>query len=68
MGFISVKATYKLKGLVNVSGFDVDPGWTARLIFTVFNAGPGDDPPRKGAFEFLIWIADLDEVSVQAQA
>ncbi len=28
MAFISMKATYKMQGLINVSGFHVDPGWT----------------------------------------
>ncbi len=60
MGFISVKATYKLKGLVNVSGFHVDPGWSGRLIFTVFNAGPSTIHLERRLPVFLLWIADLD--------
>ncbi|OBX17950.1 hypothetical protein A9995_14230 [Erythrobacter sp. QSSC1-22B] len=63
MGFISVKATYKLKGLVNVSGFHVDPGWSGPLIFTVFNAGPATIHLQRGLPVFLLWIADLDEAS-----
>jgi len=63
MGFISVKATYKLKGLVNVSGFHVDPGWSGRLIFTVFNAGPSTIHLERKLPVFLLWIADLDEAS-----
>lgn len=63
MGFISIKATYKLKGLVNVSGFHVDPGWTGRLTFTVFNAGPATIHLEQGLPIFLLWIADLDEKS-----
>jgi dCTP deaminase len=63
MAFISIKATYKLKGLVNVSGFHVDPGWTGRLIFTVFNAGPATIHLEQGLPVFLLWIADLDEES-----
>jgi dCTP deaminase len=65
MGFISIKATYKLKGLVNVSGFHVDPGWTGRLIFTVFNAGPATIHLERGLPVFLLWIADLDDASVK---
>ena len=65
MGFISVKATYKLKGLVNVSGFHVDPGWTGRLIFTVFNAGPATIHLERGLPVFLLWIADLDDASAK---
>jgi dCTP deaminase len=63
MGFISVKATYKLKGLVNVSGFHVDPGWSGRLIFTVFNAGPSTIHLERRLPVFLLWIADLDAAS-----
>lgn len=65
MGFISIKATYKLRGLVNVSGFHVDPGWSGRLIFTVFNAGPATIHLERGLPVFLLWIADLDETSVK---
>lgn len=65
MGFISIKATYKLKGLVNVSGFHVDPGWSGRLIFTVFNAGPATIHLERGLPVFLLWIADLDAPSVK---
>ena len=63
MGFISIKATYKLKGLVNVSGFHVDPGWSGRLIFTVFNAGPSTIHLERRLPVFLLWIADLDAPS-----
>jgi dCTP deaminase len=63
MGFISVKATFKLRGLVNVSGFHVDPGWSGRLIFTVFNAGPATIHLQQGLPVFLLWIADLSEAS-----
>lgn len=65
MGFISIKATYKLRGLVNVSGFHVDPGWSGRLIFTVFNAGPATIHLERGLPVFLLWIADLDEASLK---
>lgn len=65
MGFISTKATYKLRGLVNVSGFHVDPGWSGRLIFTVFNAGPATIHLERGLKVFLLWIADLDEASAK---
>lgn len=63
MGLISIKATYKLKGLVNVSGFHVDPGWSGRLVFTVFNAGPATIQLERGLPLFLLWIAELDEPS-----
>ncbi len=63
MGFISIKATYKLNGLVNVSGFHVDPGWSGPLVFAVFNAGPSPVHLQRGLPLFLLWIANLDEQS-----
>lgn len=65
MGFISIKATYKSKGLVNVSGFHVDPGWSGPLIFAVFNAGPATIHLERGMSLFLLWIADLDKTSAK---
>lgn len=63
MGFISLKATYKLRGLVNVSGFHIDPGYQGPLLFAVFNAGPSDVHLQEGMDLFLVWLAALDEVS-----
>ena len=40
IGFISIRASIKFRGFVNVSGFHVDPGFTGRLKFAVYNAGP----------------------------
>ena len=63
MAFISIKAKSKLKGLVNISGFHVDPGWEGPLIFSVFNAGPSPIRLHRGKRLFLIWYADLDKSS-----
>lgn len=65
MGFISFKARYKMKGLVNVSGFHVDPGFSGPLIFAVFNAGPAPVHLQQGWPLFLLWLADLDAPSVE---
>lgn len=64
MAFISMKAKTKFRGLVNVSGFHVDPGWHGSLIFAVFNAGPSTVHLERGMPLFLIWYADLDGASV----
>lgn len=61
MAFISIKSTIKFKGLVNVSGFHVDPGYKGRLVFSVFNAGPAPIHLKRGEPLFLIWVADLDD-------
>jgi dCTP deaminase len=63
MAFISMKTTFKNKGLVNVSGFHADPGWEGPLIFAVFNAGPASVHLYRGLPLFLIWYADLDHPS-----
>jgi dCTP deaminase len=65
MAFISIKATYKLKGLINVSGFHVDPGWAGPLLFAVFNSGPAPVHLEQGLPIFLLWVADLDEESAK---
>lgn len=59
MGFISLKSKPKFGGLINVSGFHVDPGFNGKLIFSVFNAGPSALHFARGERLFLLWIADL---------
>jgi dCTP deaminase len=63
IGLISIKSTFKWRGLVNVSGFHVDPGFVGQLRFAVFNAGPGPIHLRIGYPTFLIWFASLEGVS-----
>ena len=65
LAFISFKAKYKYKGLINVSGFHVDPGWYGKLTFSVYNAGPSDIVLEKGDPFALIWYADLDSECVE---
>lgn len=60
LAFISMKSGMKLRGLVNVSGFHVDPGYSGKLVFAVFNAGPKVIHLRRGEPCFLIWYANLD--------
>jgi dCTP deaminase len=59
--FISMRARYKFKGLINVSGFTVDPGWSGKLLFSVYNAGPGPVLLEKEEAAFLIVYASLDQ-------
>ena len=40
LAFISMRFGDKAKGLINVSGFQVDPGYKGLFIFSVYNAGP----------------------------
>lgn len=66
LAFISIKAKQKLKGLVNVSGFHVDPGFSGKLLFSVYNAGPSSITLRHDEPYFLIWFAELTN-TVQTQ-
>lgn len=59
MGFISVRFKYKRKGLINVSGFHVDPGYEGKLIFSVYNAGPNDIIIRRSDPLFMIFFEKL---------
>jgi len=64
IGFISIRASIKFLGLVNVSGFQVNPGFNGNLIFAVFNAGPKHIHLKRGDDIFSLWIADLDDADV----
>lgn len=61
IAFISMKAGFKHKGLVNISGFHVDPGFKGKLLFSVYNAGPSPIHLNHKQPCFLIWYASLDE-------
>lgn len=60
LGLISMKFKLKQRGLVNVSGFHVDPGYSGNLLFSVFNAGPTPLLISRGTPAFLLWLSDLD--------
>jgi dCTP deaminase len=60
IGFISIRFSYKAKGLINVSGFHVDPGFAGRLKFSVYNAGSQSVAIQRGDQLFMLWIANLD--------
>jgi len=44
VAFISMRFRIKAEGLINVSGFQVDPGFQGVFIFSVYNAGPKTIP------------------------
>lgn len=60
LGLISMKSRLKMRGLVNVSGFHVDPGFRGRLLFSVYNAGSQDHLISQGTEAFLLWYSSLD--------
>lgn len=63
MAFISIRSGWKFDGLINVSGFHVDPGYSGKLVFSVFNAGPTTVRINLKKEIFLIWFADLNSKS-----
>jgi dCTP deaminase len=61
IAFISIRASIKFQGLVNVSGFHVDPGYCGQLKFAVYNAGSRKIVLDQDQRVFLIWFSDLDQ-------
>jgi dCTP deaminase len=59
MAFISIRKMYKDMGLINISGFHVDPGFSDNLTFSVYNAGPGEIILRYKDPIFIIFFAKL---------
>ena len=60
MAFISMKTGIKFQGLINVSGFHVDPGYNGKLIYAVYNASPAAIQICEGDPIFKIWFCDLN--------
>jgi dCTP deaminase len=59
LGLITIRFRYKSKGLVNISGFHVDPGFQGRLVFSVYNVGPTTVTLRRGERVFSIFLAEI---------
>ncbi|WP_195908490.1 hypothetical protein [Novosphingobium sp. Gsoil 351] len=60
IAFITLRSkSTKFRGLVNVSGFYVEPGYRGNLVFAVFNAGPATIHVSRGDKWFEIFFADL---------
>jgi dCTP deaminase len=59
LGMIAVRTRFKLQGLVNISGFHVDPSFEGKLIFAVQNVGPSDIRLKYGEPTFSIFFATL---------
>lgn len=64
IGLIALRArALKFRGLVNVSGFHIDPGYVGRLVVAVYNAGPGEIHLKQGQALFEVFFADLDQAT-----
>jgi dCTP deaminase len=61
LGLISLRNTYKKYGLINISGFHVDPGYYGKLMFSVYNAGPEKVILKYKEPVFMIMYDKLEE-------
>lgn len=59
LALISIKSSQKMRGLVNISGFHVDPGFQGKLKFSVYNAGSSPVVLEVGQPLFPIWFCKL---------
>jgi len=59
MAFISLRFSIKKKGLINISGFHVDPGYNDYLVFSVYNAGSRPICLRYKEAIFMIFYVTL---------
>src|SRR5258708_1753083 len=59
MGFIALRNKFKMQGLVNISGFHVDPTFKGNLIFAVNNAAPSDIRLKLQEPTFMIFFAEV---------
>src|SRR5713226_2877035 len=61
IGLLSIRSRYKFQGLINISGFHVDPTYKGHLIFSVQNIGPNDIRLKYGDAAFMIMFAKLEK-------
>ncbi len=61
LGLISLRNKYKKLGLINISGFHVDPGYVGKLSFSVYNAGPKSVILKHKEPVFMILFDKLEE-------
>ena len=60
MGFITIRSQFKFQGLVNISGFHVDPSYKGKLLFAVQNVEPSDIRLKFEDRTFTIFFATVD--------
>lgn len=65
-GLISIRMGKKEQGLINISGFHVDPSFQGKLVFSVFNAGPTDVVLRYGDDMFVLFLYHLNEKALKS--
>jgi dCTP deaminase len=60
LAFITLRNTFKMQGLINVSGFHVDPTHKGKLVFAVNNIGPSDIRLRFLEPTFTIFFSTVE--------
>lgn len=60
IGFISVRTQYKLQGLVNISGFHIDPSFEGTLQFAVQNLSSSDIRLKFKEATFTVFFCSLE--------
>ena len=68
MGFIALRSTFKFQGLVNISGFHVDPTHEGTLLFAVQNVGPTDIRLKFAEPTFTIFFSEVTGDIMQSRA
>ena len=58
IGLLSIKFGLKARGLINISGFHVDPGFEGNLVFSMYQCRGPNHPPQLWVASFS-FLADL---------
>jgi dCTP deaminase len=61
LALIAVRNRFKIQGLINISGFHVDPSYEGKLLFAVQNVGPTDVRLKFREPTFSIFFATLEK-------
>lgn len=65
IAFIAIRTQYKMQGLVNISGFHVDPTFKGKLLFAVQNVGPVDVRLKFREPTFSIFFSCLEKGDIE---
>lgn len=61
MGLVSMRFHYTGYGLINVSGFHVDPGFRGNFLFAIYNAGPTPVTIRRLEPMFMLFLVEMSD-------
>lgn len=63
IGLINLSTSIKMRGILNASGFHVDPGYNGRLIFSVLNVGAQTVHLKPNERMFRLWLMYYDGIA-----